>query len=95
MTDRPAALLTVAGTANAAPSLEQAAHALRLAIESLDATFGVVPIDPAQQLYCVRVYADAADFTASTKTTDAYADVKIAAFGDGPDQLDESSFKVP
>jgi hypothetical protein len=49
--------MTVHG-ANGAPSLYEAARELGVRTADLDRDFGVVPIDPANNLYCVEVRAD-------------------------------------
>jgi hypothetical protein len=51
------ALMTVHST-DGPPTLESAAHQLGMAVEDIDATFGVVLIDPARGLYSVQVNAE-------------------------------------
>ena len=70
-----AALLTVKGS-RAAPTLQQAALQLDLAVGDLDAEFGVVPIDPEKQLYAVRTTAPGA-----TAHPNSFSDPKIETFG--------------
>jgi hypothetical protein len=41
-----------------APTLEDAALALGVAIGDIDAAFGLVPVDPGQGVYAVKVRAD-------------------------------------
>lgn len=50
-------LMTVHGTGGP-PSLEDAARQLGVGVEDVDATFGVVPVDPANGLYGVQVRGD-------------------------------------
>ena len=52
-----AVLFTMVGLAPA-PTLLLAAGALGLPLSALDSAFGVLPIDPVGQKYCVRVFAD-------------------------------------
>lgn len=51
------ALVTVEGH-GAPPTLDAAAKQLGVAVEDIDAAFGVVPIAPKEGLYSVRVRAD-------------------------------------
>ena len=50
-------LMTVQGK-NGPPSLGEAAAQLGVAVEDIDAGFGVVPIDPGRGLYSVQVPAE-------------------------------------
>jgi hypothetical protein len=50
-------LMTVQGQ-DGPPSLAEAAAQIGVGVEDVDATFGVVPIDPANGLYSVQVRAD-------------------------------------
>jgi len=58
------------------PSLAEAARQLKAPADAIDATFGVVPIDPAKGLYSVRV--DAARFAGHPDPQQGpFADPKI------------------
>lgn len=52
------ALFTVVSEGIAAPSLVSAARQLGVAVQDLDATFGVVPIDLEHHLFAVQARAD-------------------------------------
>jgi hypothetical protein len=83
------ALVTVRG--DEAASLEGAAEQLGVALDDLDSNFGVVPIDPQEQLYAVNVRADRlpADFTASEEYRGPFSSPAIAPFSldtDTPDK---------
>jgi hypothetical protein len=52
-------LLTVTGIGRA-PTVEEAARQLSVDALAIDQAFGVVPIDPANNLYCVLVRDEAA-----------------------------------
>ena len=69
-------LYTIEATAGP-PSLAEAAAKLRVAVSDLDASFGVVAIDPARHLYAVNV-------TSSSPAAGAagpYANPRIEGFG--------------
>jgi len=70
------ALMTVKGEGGA-PSLEEAARKLNLDQGALDASFGVVLIDPAQHLYTVRVDASKLDPNRTGSDSGPYSDPKI------------------
>ncbi len=66
------------------PTAAQAAGALGLAPEDLDPEFGVIPTDPSQDLYAVRVDELAANRATLVKGGGAegiFSDPKIAPFG--------------
>jgi hypothetical protein len=66
------------------PTAAQAAQALGLASEDLDPEFGVIPTDPKQDLYAVRVAASAASRATLPEGGEAegiFSDPKIAPFG--------------
>ena len=58
MTTKHFVLMTVT-CAQPEPSLEEAAAALGVELEALDAGFGVVVIDPARKLFSVQALEDA------------------------------------
>jgi hypothetical protein len=51
------ALMTV-NCQEGAPSLEQAAQQLGVSVHDVDASYGIVPIDPDRGLYAVQVRGD-------------------------------------
>jgi hypothetical protein len=51
-------LMTITEQGSGAPTLAEAAKQLGVAESDLDATFGVVPIDPARGMYAVQVRTD-------------------------------------
>ncbi len=75
------ALVTVSG--DAASSLEGAAEQLGVQVDDLDREFGVVPIDPRQNLYAVQVRADRLpqEFQGSTPYRGPFSSPEIAPFG--------------
>ena len=54
----PAVELMTVKVPHGAPTLAEAARQLGVKIEDVDATFGVVPVDPEAGLYAVQVRAD-------------------------------------
>ena len=67
-----------------APSLAEAARHFGVAVEDMDATFGVVPVDPERGLYAVRVRAGKLPAQLGGAATDyrgPFSDPKIAPFG--------------
>lgn len=81
-TKHPTALLTVRGSGSQ-PSLETAARQLGVAFADIDASFGVVPVDPGKGLYCVQVRADRVpkDLGSQRPYVGPFANPEIAAFG--------------
>jgi hypothetical protein len=75
-------LMTVHGTGKP-PSLEDAARQLGVALEDVDASFGVVPVDPANGLYGVQVRADRLPpaTEAAQPYRGPYSNPRIAPFG--------------
>jgi hypothetical protein len=75
-------LMTVHGTGRP-PSLEEAARQLGVGVQDVDASFGVVPVDPANGLYGVQVRADRvpAPAEAAEPYRGPYSNPKIAPFG--------------
>ncbi len=71
----PAAALMIVRGDTGPPSLAEAARQLNATTDAIDATFGVVPIDPAKGLYSVRV--DAARFA-------GHSDPQQGPFADPP-----------
>ena len=75
--------MTVSGQGGP-PSLSEAARQLGVAIADLNADFGVVPIDPARQLYAVEVEAQSIGAEPAGKK-EAYrgpfSNPRIAPFG--------------
>lgn len=67
----------------AKPSLEAAASRLGVKLEDIDPGFGLVPVDPAQGIYCVQVIADRlpADFEQRQPYQGPYADPTIVPMG--------------
>ena len=63
-----------------APTLEEAARLLKVAVEHLDAEFGVVLIDPTRHLYTVLVDAGTASAEADG-VQGPYSNPRIAPFG--------------
>lgn len=70
------------------PTLGEAAAILGLALGDLDPEFGVIPIDPADALYAVRVRSDSADRAAraiakrgADEAEGIFSDPRIAPFG--------------
>ena len=72
--------MTVTGPGEA-PSLEDAARQLGLDQAALDPAFGVVLIDPRQNLYTVRVSADALPVDRPPDQHGPFSDPKIESFG--------------
>jgi hypothetical protein len=80
MADKPMVLMVVKGD-KGAPSLVDAARQLKLAIEDLDAGFGVVPVDPRKGLYSVRARADRVQPGQSPEYRGPFSDPKIEPMG--------------
>ena len=63
-------------------SLADAAAALGVTLDDLDATFGLVPIDPDRELYAVKVRRDALPKGEAGKGyRGPYSNPKISSFG--------------
>ena len=77
------ALITITGKEGSPPTLEFAAEQIGVAVEDLDAGFGVVAIDPRRSLYAVQARADRVP--AANNQKDPYrgpfSNPKIAPFG--------------
>jgi hypothetical protein len=76
MTEPKWALMKVRGEGRA-PSLEDAARQLNVSVDALDASFGVVLIDPAQHLYTVRIDASQLGPNQTGSDDGPYSDPKI------------------
>ena len=65
------------------PSLSEVASRLQLTLSALDASFGVVLIDPKRHLYAVRANSGDANSPASADpgVSGPFADPKIEPFG--------------
>lgn len=69
------------------PTLAEAAKRLGVALSDMDATFGVVPVDPDQGLYAVQVRAGRAKQQEGRDFQGPWSNPAIAPFGpvqDGP-----------
>ena len=75
------ALVTVSG--EGMTSLEAAAAQLGVAPEDIDPNFGIVPIDPRQNLFAVQVRADRLPegFGSETPYRGPFSSPRIAPFG--------------
>lgn len=73
----PDAFVTLTVELPGKTSLAAAARRLRIATQHIDAGYGVVPLDPDNALYTVRVRASAAADTGATP----FSDPKIRPFG--------------
>lgn len=73
-------LMTVQVEADATPSLEEAAKELSLSVESIDADYGVVLIDPVRHRFTVLV-DERAVADREPGTEGPYANPRIEAFG--------------
>jgi hypothetical protein len=62
-------------------SIEKVRRKLKLKGQEIDETFGVVPIDPRQNLYAVRVDEDVADNAKGEGVSGPFADPEIESFG--------------
>lgn len=80
MAEEPMALMIVKGD-KGAPTLVEAARQLKLAIEDLDAGFGVVAVDPSRGLYSVRARADRLRPDQSSEYRGPFSDPKIEPVG--------------
>jgi hypothetical protein len=80
MAGTPMVLMVVKGE-KGPPSLVDAARQLKLAIEDLDAGFGVVPVDPRKGLYSVRARADKVQPGESSEYRGPFSDPKIEPLG--------------
>jgi len=80
MADKPMVLMVVKGD-RGAPTLIDAARQLKLPIEDLDASFGVVPVDPNRGLYSVRACADHLPPGESSEYRGPFSDPKIEPMG--------------
>jgi hypothetical protein len=80
MAEKPMVLMVVKGD-KGAPTLSDAARQLKLAIEDLDANFGVVGVDPNQGLYGVRARADRVQPGESSEYRGPFSDPKIEPMG--------------
>ena len=88
------ALMTVQSE-DGPPTLEAAARQLGVGVEAVDATFGVVLIDPERGLYSVQV--DAAQLPPEAATDEAYrgpfSNPRIESFGPPQDGSFDDSRK--
>jgi hypothetical protein len=83
--------LTVPG---GAPTLADAAKRLHVDLSDMDATFGVVPVDPDRGLYAVQVRTGRAPKqTGSTDYQGPWSNPTIAPFGPVQDGLPPSKNK--
>jgi hypothetical protein len=73
-------LMVVKGD-NGAPTLADAARQLKVTIEDLDASFGVVAVDPDRKLYSVRVRADRVKADESSEYRGPFSDPEIGPVG--------------
>jgi hypothetical protein len=80
MADEPMVLMVVKGD-KGAPTLIDAARQLKVAIEDLDASFGVVAVDPSRELYSVRARADRVQPGESSDYRGPFSDPKIEPMG--------------
>jgi len=80
MADKSMVLMVVKGD-KGAPTLSDAARQLKIPIEDLDASFGVVPVDPDQRLYTVRCRADHLKPGESSEYRGPFSDPKIEPTG--------------
>jgi hypothetical protein len=75
------ALMTVRGT-DRAPTLAEAAAQLGVTVDDMDASFGVIAIDPAKGLYSVQVRADRLQTQESTQPyRGPFSNPRIEPFG--------------
>lgn len=64
------------------PSLGAAAKSLGVALAALDKDFGVLPVDPDQGLYAIKVQRDAVPATAPGKPyRGPFSNPKISSYG--------------
>ncbi len=80
MAEIPMVLMVVKGD-KGAPTLIDAARQLKVAIEDLDASFGVVAVDPSRGLYSVRARADHVQPDESSEYRGPFSDPKIEPMG--------------
>jgi hypothetical protein len=80
MPDKPMVLMVVKGE-KGAPSLADAARQLKVTTEDLDASFGVVAVDPDRQLYSVRVRADRVKPDESSEYRGPFSDPEVGPVG--------------
>ena len=74
-------LMTVTGRRGAAPTLQQAARQLGVDVSKLNAAFGVIAIDAAQNRFAVEVAADALPPGAGDAQRGPFSNPPIAPFG--------------
>jgi hypothetical protein len=80
MAEEPMVLMVVKGD-KGAPTLSDAARQLNVPVEDLDASFGVVAVDPNKGLYSVRVRADHLKPGESSEYRGPFSDPKIEPMG--------------
>ncbi|MFN4275113.1 MAG: hypothetical protein ACK4FJ_02350 [Ferrovibrio sp.] len=66
------------------PDIETAAASLHVAAEDIDQEYGILPIDPGQGLYCVRVRADSLPAAVSHGDAASDGDAYRGPFADLP-----------
>ena len=80
MADKPMVLMVVKGD-KGVPTLIDAARQLRVPVEDVDASFGVVAVDPDKGLYSVRVRPDHLPPSESSEYRGPFSDPKIEPMG--------------
>lgn len=79
MAEQPKALMTVVGR-DRPPSLADAAQQLGVETADIDASYGVVPVDPDNGLYAVMTRADRLGQPSQDEYRGPFSDPKIEPF---------------